>query len=104
MRRDSYAKINLALNVINNSKPKESHDLDMVNFTITLKDTIKLTINTKEEANDIVITSNNEKIPTGKENLVYQVVEKFKKEKNLSFLCKIHIKKRIPLEAGLAGG
>lgn len=104
MKRDSYAKINLALNVINNSKPKEYHDLDMVNFTITLKDTIKLTINTKEESNDIVIASNNEKVPNDKNNLVYQVIEKFKKDNNLSFLCKVQIKKRIPLEAGLAGG
>ena len=104
MRKDSYAKINLALNVINNSKPKEYHDLDMVNFTISLKDTIWMSINTKEPSNKTVITSNNEKIPTGKENLVYQVVEKFKKENKLSFDCNIHIKKRIPLEAGLGGG
>ena len=104
MKKNSYAKINLSLNIINNSKPKDFHDLDMINFTISLKDTIKLSINKKDSSNKTIITSNNPHVPTNNENIVYKVVEKFRKEKGYNFSCKIHINKKIPLEAGLAGG
>ena len=104
MRKNSYAKINLSLNVINKGKPNGYHDLDMINFTITLKDIITLKVNQKDDSNNIVITCDNDKIPTDETNLVYKVIEKYKKEKNLSFSCKVHIKKKIPVFAGLAGG
>ena len=42
MKKSNYAKINLALNVLNKQKPKSLHDLDMVNVTISLKDTVRI--------------------------------------------------------------
>lgn len=99
----SYAKINLSLNVLNKSKPKEMHNLDMINVCINLKDYIKIKF-LDDEYNDIVINSNNEDMPKDNDNLVYKVIEKFQKQFNMKFSCHVYILKNIPLNAGLAGG
>ena len=78
MKRCNYAKINLALNVTNKNKPNNFHDLDMINFCVNLKDTV--TIKFFEDSNDkIDIICNNSAVPTDNSNIVYKVVEKFKK-------------------------
>lgn len=103
MKKNSYAKLNLVLNVTNKTKPTNLHDLDMINVIISLKDTIKI-IFLKDQNEQIIIESNNSKIPLDHTNLVSKVINKFKKQFNLSFSCKVIIKKNIPLEAGLGGG
>ena len=103
MIRRSYAKINLALNVLNKNKPSSLHDLDMFNVCISLYDTISIKF-IEDNLSNITITCNNPKVPLDDKNLVYRVVEKFKKQFNLSFSAIVNIKKRIPLEAGLGGG
>ena len=103
MKKNSYAKLNLALNVTNKQKPKDLHELDMVNLTLSLKDTVNIKF-LEEESNKTIICCNNEKVPLNQDNLVYKVIEKFKKNFHLSFACIVTINKNIPLEAGLAGG
>ena len=103
MKKCNYAKINLSLNVTNKNKPKDFHDLDMINFTINLKDRVSIKF-IENNDNFINISCNNPLVPTDKTNIVYKVVEKFKKTYKLSFSCNISINKKIPLEAGLAGG
>ena len=103
MKKCNYAKINLSLNVTNKNKPKDFHDLDMINFTINLKDSVSIKF-IENNDNFINISCNNPFVPTDKTNIVYKVVEKFKKTYKLSFSCNISINKKIPLEAGLAGG
>ena len=103
MKKCNYAKINLSLNVNNKNKPKDFHDLDMINFTINLKDSVSIKF-IENNDNFINISCNNPLVPTDKTNIVYKVVEKFKKTYKLSFSCNISINKKIPLEAGLAGG
>lgn len=103
MQKNSYAKLNLALNVLNKSKPQKLHDLDMINISISLKDIIKIKF-FDDENNEIVISCNNKNVPIDNKNIVYKVIEKFKKTFNFSFSCKVEIVKHIPLEAGLGGG
>ena len=103
MKKYNYAKINLSLNVINKNKPKDFHELDMINFTINLKDSVSIKF--IENSDDLItISCNNSLVPIDKNNIVYKVVEKFKKTYKLSFSCIVYINKKIPLQAGLAGG
>lgn len=102
MIKRSYCKINLALNVINKNKPNGLHDLDMFNICVSLYDVISLKFS--NENDDIIITCNNPFVPLNESNLVYKVIEKFKKQFKLSFKVEVKIKKNIPLEAGLGGG
>ncbi len=102
MRKNSYAKINLALNVTNRAKPQQFHDLDMINFTIQLKDEIKATF--KKKGHQIVIECNDSNVPLDQQNLVYKVIEKYKKIFNYQFESHIQIKKSIPIQSGMAGG
>ena len=82
MKKNSYAKLNLALNVTNKQKPKGLHELDMVNLTLSLKDTVNIKF-LEEESNKTIICCNNEKVPLNQDNLVYKVIEKFKKNFHL---------------------
>lgn len=103
MKKYNYAKINLSLNVINKNKPKDFHELDMINFTINLKDSVSIKF--IENSDDLItISSNDLSVPTDKSNIVFKVIEKFKKTYKLSFSCIVYINKKIPLQAGLAGG
>lgn len=99
----SYAKINLSLNVLNKSKPTNLHTLDMVNCSINLYDTINVHI-LNDNNNKIMIECNDENVPTDHNNLIYKVVEKFKKYYNLNFSIKIKLIKNIPACSGLGGG
>ena len=75
----------------------------MINFTINLKDVVTIKFNDNND--DIVsLSCNNLLVPTDRNNIVFAVVDKFKKMYGLSFSCNIHINKKIPLLAGLAGG
>ena len=103
MKKYNYAKINLSLNVTNKNKPKDFHDLDMINFVINLKDIVSIKF-IENNDNIITISSNDLSVPTDKSNIVFKVIEKFKKTFKLSFSCNVYIKKNIPSLAGLAGG
>ncbi len=102
MKKYNYAKINIALNIVNKSKPQNLHDLDMVNITIQLKDEVKA--NFKKDGNEIIIECNHPQVPLDQQNLVYKVIEKYKRIFNLQFSCHIQIKKCIPVQSGMAGG
>ena len=103
MRKCNYAKINLSLNVLNKNKPTSFHELDMINFCVNLKDTINIKF--IEDSDDkVTILCNKNNVPCDKSNIVYKVIEKYKKTYKLSFSCNVFINKNIPLEAGLAGG
>ena len=103
MKKKSYAKINLALNVTNKTKPSWMHDLDMINLTLSLYDEVGLKI-IKNKNNQINITCNNPSVPTDESNFVYKVVKQYQKVFKKDFSCNIDIKKNIPLESGLGGG
>ena len=89
------AKINLTLDVTGR-REDGYHTVEMVMQSITLHDTVRVT------------TIHGEKmpfLPTDERNLAYRAAELFYKETGaLLETCEIHIEKRIPVAAGLAGG
>ncbi len=95
------AKINLGLDVICR-RPDGYHEVDMIMQTIDLFDTV--TIEQTEEPG-ILLTTNRPELPNDEGNLAYRAANLLfetcgEKERGVS----IHIEKRIPLAAGLAGG
>ncbi|WP_313961493.1 4-(cytidine 5'-diphospho)-2-C-methyl-D-erythritol kinase [uncultured Parvimonas sp.] len=98
MKRKSYAKINLTLDVIE-KREDGYHNIDGIMQMIDLYDEVEVKISDKFE-----ITSNSKEIPLDEKNLVYKVYyvmkEKYKFNENFS----IHIDKNIPVSAGIGGG
>ena len=94
----SFAKINLFLDVIG-KLPDGYHEINTIFQTIDLYDEIfiqKLTQKT------IRLTCNNNKIPIDNDSLLYQIAKRMtlKSETGIA----IHLKKNIPIAAGLGGG
>ena len=103
MKEKSYAKLNIALNVTNKSKPSNFHDLDMLNICINLYDVIDIKF-VNDHKKEILISCNNKDLSTDEDNLIYKVVEKFIKQFNLDYSFEIKLTKNIPMQAGLGGG
>ena len=100
MKEKSYAKINMALNVIK-KLPNGYHELDMVNVSIKLHDKIKIKWN---QTGEIKVVSNDTNLPIDDSNLIVKVIKKVKEQFKLDFGCEIFILKRIPQQSGLGGG
>lgn len=99
MKINSYAKINLSLDIVGLRKDGY-HFLEMVMQTIDLHDKVYLSV--KEEG--IEINSNNHNIPLDSRNLAYKAAKLFKETFCIKDGVEIYIEKNIPIEAGLAGG
>ena len=103
------AKINLFLD-ITGRRPDGYHTITGVMQTISLCDTvvlevIELTDQTVGGAEEIILTCSNPAIPTDNRNLAWRAAEAFLAA--TGYGCKrlsIHIEKRIPAAAGMAGG
>lgn len=99
MKIKAYAKVNLALHIIN-KRNDGFHNLDMIMMPISLHDLIYIDI-----INDgIQIESNNPSLPLDDKNIVYKIADYMIKEFKLNKGLKIYIYKHIPSQAGLAGG
>lgn len=96
----SYAKINLAINVLK-KQDNGFHEVDMVMTRISLFD--KIYIAPKKDE-DITITCTNQFVPINEKNLIYKVAQKVKDTFNIKSGLQIHIIKHIPMQAGLGGG
>lgn len=97
----AYAKINLLLDIVA-TRTDGYHDLFMIMQSIGIYDTVTVT---QTKSKRIYISCNNASIPTDKTNIAYKAAKAFfthTKIKNTGL--KIHIEKRIPHAAGLAGG
>lgn len=98
MKKKSYAKINLTLDVIE-KRQDGYHNIDGIMQMIDLYDEVEVKI-----SDEFKITSNSKDIPLDEKNLVYKAYlamkDKYKFREN--FL--IHIEKNIPVSAGIAGG
>lgn len=99
---NSNAKINIGLNVTG-VLPNGYHLLDMVMVPISLSD--KLNGEIFEESGDLEITTNKPSIPTGKENILWKIYDRFYEKSGLpKKKIKVYLEKVIPHEAGLGGG
>jgi 4-diphosphocytidyl-2-C-methyl-D-erythritol kinase len=98
MLERAFAKINLGLDIVG-KRPDGYHEVNMVMQSIALADEVELL-----PAEKISVTTDNEDIPDGKDNLAWKaamlLAEMYGHKPNVQ----IHIRKHIFSSAGLAGG
>lgn len=97
----AFAKLNLTLDVLGR-RADGYHDLSSVMQTVTVRDDIELETDTHAPWR---IECDREDVPTDETNLAWRAAEVYLRalDKKLDGLS-IHITKRIPSQAGMAGG
>ena len=102
LTRNAYAKVNLALDVLRR-REDGYHDVCMIMQNLSLYDTLTFTM---EEADTLAITLSCDKefVPCDVKNLVYKAVALMGETYHLTGKIHVDITKRIPVEAGMAGG
>ena len=95
----AYAKINLGLDVLRRLE-NGYHEVKMVMQTVGIYDELTLT---RTEAG-ITVTTDKEELPTDDNNLIYKAARIMMEEYHLEGGIHIHLKKNIPIAAGMAGG
>ena len=96
---NSYAKINLSLDVLD-KRSDGYHNVKMLMQSVGLNDVVSIS----KAKKDITISSNIKYLPRDSRNIAYKAAELFLSETNINCGLKIHIHKNIPVAAGLAGG
>lgn len=95
------AKINLFLE-IRGKRTDGYHDLESLMVAVNLFDTLELSTRCDGA---IELSCNPPSLSTGPDNLVYKAAERLRSRANRKELgASIHLTKRIPMQAGLAGG
>jgi 4-diphosphocytidyl-2-C-methyl-D-erythritol kinase len=94
------AKVNLFLEVLA-KRPDGYHDIETLMVAVNLFDTLKFR---EDSSGDIRLTCNRSELSTGADNLVVRAAALLKQQTNCEKGARIHLIKRIPLAAGLAGG
>lgn len=98
---NAAAKINLFLD-ITQLLPNGYHSLYTVMQSVGLYDTVELE---KTKGGKISLTCSEKTLPVNKDNIAFKAAEAFFRSANIKNSgLQIHIEKRIPLSAGLAGG
>jgi 4-diphosphocytidyl-2-C-methyl-D-erythritol kinase len=95
------AKINLALDVLD-LRPDGYHNIDIVSLPLELHDSLE--VEEYPERFGTYLTSDDTSLLCDESNLVYQAYRAMKKAIGLHSGFRIKIYKKIPMEAGLAGG
>ena len=93
------AKINLSLDVTGIDE-RGYHLLDMIMQTVSLFE--RVTVSKKES--EITLSSNARYIPTDSKNVAVKAAILFFEYTGVQGGCHIHIKKTVPIKAGMAGG
>lgn len=97
---DAPAKINLFLD-ITGKLDNGYHSLFMIMQAVSLFDTVEIEKNGKD---GIELSCSEKKLPIDERNIAYKAALAFYDKTKIKPEIKIHIEKRIPFEAGLAGG
>ncbi|WP_409969343.1 4-(cytidine 5'-diphospho)-2-C-methyl-D-erythritol kinase [Bengtsoniella intestinalis] len=98
----AHGKLNLTLDIVA-KRPDGYHDLEMVMQSVALHDVIHLTCGTG--TGEIALSCDDERLPCNEKNIAYKAAAVFFADTAIP--CDgvdIHIEKRIPMEAGMAGG
>lgn len=95
----AYAKVNLGLDVVRKLE-NGYHEVRMVMQTVNIHDTLTL----KKAEKGIVLTTDNEALPKDENNLVYRAARLLMEFCRIGEGVSIHLEKRIPMAAGMAGG
>jgi len=95
------AKINLRLRVVGKRKDGY-HLLDTIMVPVSLYDEIEIT--KAKGDRKVKVTCDDPLVPQGRKNLVYQAAVLLLEKSGIHAQVRIHIRKRIPVGAGLGGG
>lgn len=103
-RIKAYAKINLALDVVG-VRDDGYHLLETVMQQVRLADDIHIKWEKRETSGvEIIVSTNKPYLPTDERNLAYRAALIMAEKAKKSGTLEIHIKKKIPVAAGLGGG
>ncbi len=100
MKLKAYAKINLGLDVLR-KREDGYHEVRMVMQMVNLYDRIELV---KKKNPGIEVKTNLYYLPTNQDNLVYKAANLLIEEFQIKEGIQIHLRKYIPVSAGMAGG
>ena len=100
IERKAYAKINLGLDVTG-VREDGYHIVKMIMQNVDLYDTLTFEDN---DSGEIVLTASTDKIATDGRNLICRVAKQLKDKFNVKKGVSMHLIKRIPVAAGMAGG
>ena len=102
MRIFAPAKVNLALRVVG-KREDGYHLIDSLIVPINLYDEIRIG-RRRKSMEELSVTCNDPQVPEGRRNLAYKSAALLLKQSKVRDSVHIHIKKRIPVGAGLGGG
>jgi 4-diphosphocytidyl-2-C-methyl-D-erythritol kinase len=103
VRLRAFAKVNLCLHVLG-KRPDNYHELRTIFQTISLHDTLDLSITPGSSGLGIFLQSNDPTLPLGPENLVMRAIQAICPEIGFQGSVSVHLEKRIPVARGLGGG
>lgn len=95
----AYAKINLGLDVVRRLE-NGYHQVKMVMQSIDLWDMLTL----ERTGSGIAITTDVQGLPTDRSNLIYKAADMMLEKYGIHFGLRVHLRKEIPMAAGMAGG
>lgn len=98
MKRKSYAKLNLCLNVLKR-RPDGYHDQDMVMVPISLFDTVEI-----EKSDKMSLSTDKNYLPVDKRNSVIKAINILRDKFNFTDNFSIKVVKNIPTRSGMGGG
>lgn len=101
-KKEAYAKLNLYLSVLGKQE-SGFHDISSVMATVSLADTVSLSA-TDAETTSVTLTVDGGNLPMDEQNIAYRAAVLYLSLAKRTAAIEIHIKKRIPIAAGLGGG
>jgi len=96
----AFAKINLTLRVLA-KRADGYHDLDTIFQTVSLHDTIEMYLIDQPH---IILSCSDRSLSAGEDNLIIRAAVALQDGRAASKGARIHLEKRIPVQAGLGGG
>ncbi|MFW6298225.1 MAG: 4-(cytidine 5'-diphospho)-2-C-methyl-D-erythritol kinase [Bacillota bacterium] len=100
IKEKAHAKINLFLDILG-KRLDNFHDLEMIMVSLKLHDTLTFT---KRSDDKIVLHSDKTITENVEDNLIYKIIRHMLDAYLIEKGVDVHIEKRIPIAAGLAGG
>jgi 4-diphosphocytidyl-2-C-methyl-D-erythritol kinase len=100
LRIRAPAKVNLFLEVLG-KRPDGYHEIATLMVAVSLFDTLQFA---PSAADDVVLHCNLSCLSTGPDNLINRAAQLLRERTRCAQSATIHLEKRIPLAAGLAGG
>jgi len=105
LRLPAFAKVNLCLHVMG-KRPDNYHELRTIFQTISLHDTLKLSVTPRQPRGNfqIFMQTSDPELPAGPENLVVRAIHAIIPEIGFGGSISVHLDKKIPVARGLGGG